>query len=306
MNAPWHRSEPRDVRPFFAAQDADAALEQSGIRLTPTGEITKETSFELDESELRELAITVFPALVNPHLWMPEGFTADQLEFVLVARHPLLKRSEIISRYRLDQQVPEELDIPPEVLKTLGGGRNTQISVAVVLATDKPQRPGSPFVQGHWLARKSFTLRSRSNPVLFDIRTLDDEGWVQKGYPPKTFYAVEYQGGIESLPDEGVTSVATVYVHADAHNRMADNNKLGDAIQPLLASEIISSILEQALPDWGKLTEAPKGSALDTLLKQLGKSAQITVHQLADLARTKPSHLRALIQTRLNVLNAIK
>lgn len=305
MTFEWHRSEPRDVRPFFAAQKAETALEQSGIRLTSDGEVTKDTHFELDDTDLRKLEPTLYPAVVNSHLWMPEGLSAADIELVVIARQPLLKRSELLGRYSLEELIPEEIEIPSEVLKSLGGGRNTQVTLALALAGDRPPQPGSPFVHGHWLARKSFAFRSRSTPILFDIRPRTDEEWVANKYPARTLYAVEYMSGIESEPEEGINSVAVVYVHADSHNRLVDT-KLGDAVQPLLAAEIVTTILQQSLTDWENLDEAPKGSALDRLLKQLRKVSPITLSDLAELVRTKPSRARALVQSRLDVVQSLK
>jgi hypothetical protein len=305
MTVEWHRSEPREVRPFFAAQQAETSLEQSGIRLVNEGDITKETHFELDDADLRKLELVLYPAVVNPHVWMPEGLSGGDLDLIVVGRQPLLKRTEIIGRFRLDQPLPEEIKVAPELLKSLGGGRNTQITLAIVLADDRPPNPGSPFVRGHWLARKTFALRTRSTPVLFDIRTRTEDEWVANGYPANTLYTVDYTAGIESPPEEGVTSVAIVYFHADAQNRLA-HSKLGDAVQPLIAAEIVTNILQQSVGDWEKLQEPPKGSALDTLLKQLRKVSPVTVTELAAMIRTKPSKVRAIIQSRLDVMRLLK
>lgn len=301
----WHRSEPREVRPFFAAQKAEAALEESGIRLTSDGDVTRDTSFELDDADLRKLEPSVFPALLNTQMWMPVGISEADLALVILVGQSLLKKSEIVASYSLSSAIPAEIQIPPDLLKSLGGGRNTQISLAVVLAADRSPVVGSPYVSGHWLARKTFSLRTRSTPALFDIRPRTDDEWVANGYPAKTLYAVEYASGIESGPDEAPNSVATVHVHVEAQTRLVDT-KLGDAVQPMLAAEIVTSILQQSLADWENLKEPAKGSALETLLKQLSKTAPITLPELAVSVKTKPSRVRALIQSRLNVIQSLK
>lgn len=305
MSMEWHRSEPREVRPFFAAQSASAALDQSGIRLTADGEISTGTSFELDDPDLLTLAPTVFPAVLNPQMWLPEGFAASDLRLLIIARQPLLKRSELVGSYSLAETTPEAVEIPIEMMKALGGGRNTQVVLAIVLAEDRAPEPGSPFVRGHWLAKKTFAFRTRSTPVLFDIRPRTDEEWVANGYPAKTLYAVEYMSGIESEPDEGINSVAVVHVHADAHVRLGET-KLGEAVQPLLAAEIVTSILQQSLSDWENLESAPKGSALETLVTQLSKVEPISVAKLASLIRTNPSRVRALAQSRYGVVQSLR
>jgi hypothetical protein len=301
----WHRSEPREIRPFFAAAKAEAALELSGIRLCEGGDTTQDTTLTIEEGDLKALMPVVLPAVVNPQLWMPADLSPADVHLVLLARQPLLKRSEVLGRYPLDSSIPDELEVPPETLAAMGGGRNTQITLALALADDRVPQPGSPFVVGHWLARKTFNLRASSNPVLFDIRTRDDEDWIKHDYPAKTLYAVDYQGGMEAPSDDSSGSVAIVYVHAEAHTKMVDT-KLGDALQPLLASEIITTILQMSLTDWENLAEPSSGSALESVLKQIQKAVPMSLPDLASLTRSQPNLLRAHLQSRLAVLQSLK
>lgn len=302
----WHRSEPREVRPFFSVQKAEEALAHSGIRLTTQGSISTDTSFEIDELDYQQLEPTLFPTVVNPQMWIPEGMAPSDFELLVLARQPLLKRSMLVARHSLVSSIPEQIELSSDLLKQLGGGRNTQFTVAIVLAEDKVPAPGSPFVQGHWVAKKTFSFRTRSNPVLFDIRPRSDDEWLASGYPAKTLYAVEYMAGIESGPEEGVTSVAVVYVHSDSHQRMVDT-KLGDAVQPLLAAEIVTSILQQSYSDWENLDVPPKGSALETLFKQLSKVDEtLSIKQLADMVKVNSPKVRALVQSRLSVVQSLK
>jgi len=273
--------------------------------LTNNGDVSQETSFEIDDGDLSKLSPVLFPAVINPQVWLSDDLKASDLELVLVGRHPLLKRSKVICRYTLDQPIPEELEIVSDTLAQLGGGRNTQFTLSLVLAADREAKPGSPFVLGHWLAKKTFNLRSRSNPVLFDIRTRTDAEWAAIGYPEKTFYSVEYQGGLENPTEDGAGSVAIVYVHADAHTKLIDT-KLGDSLQPFLASEILATILQQSLPDWEKQTEVAKGSPLETLLKQMQKDGPISLPDLATMAKSNLGKLRAQLQSRLNVVQSLK
>lgn len=305
MTNEWHRSEPREIRPFFAAAKAETALDLSGIRLTEGGDVTQDTALTIEEGDLKALTPVILPAVVNPQLWMPTDLSPAEVNLVLLARQPLLKRSEVLGRYPLDASIPEELEVPPETLAAMGGGRNTQFTLALVLVGDRIPHPGSPFVVGHWLARKTFNLRASSNPVLFDIRTRDDEEWIKHDYPAKTLYSVDYQGGMEAPADDSSGSVAIVYVHAEAHTKMVDT-KLGDALQPLLASEIITTILQLSLNDWESLSEPPPGSALESVMKQVQKTVPITLSDLAKMTRSQPSLLRAHLQSRLAVLHSLK
>lgn len=303
MAATWHREEPREVRPFFHAIEAEEALDGCGIRLFDGTEPRMETSFDLDEIDFKKLRPALQLALVDTQLWLPTGLAADDLELVLIARHAFLKRSELVHSTGLEEAVPNEWIVGPEVLARIGGGRNLELTLAITLRTDREPAPGVPFVAGHWLARKSFLLRSRTMPTLFDLRTRRDEDWVAKGYPAKTFYAVEYIGGIDTELDEGA-SVATVWVHVDAHNRMVSSS-LGEAMQPSLAAEIISSILLESYKEWKDVEAIESASPLSTLLKQLGKEKPLSLGGLKALVANPPL-LKATLQDRLSVVAALK
>ena len=303
MTVAWHRTEPREVRPFFETAKAQNALDDSDIRLFSNGDTSQDTSFDLDEIDFQKLEPVIHPILVEPSAWMPEGFSTADLELVLIARNSFLKRSEVVARCALTEPVPSAYPIDADLLTKLGGGRNVQFTLALCLAADRAAIPGSPFVSGHWLARKTFLLRSRTLPELFDLQTRTDQAWVAAGYPPKTFFVVDYAGGIAGEMEDG-SSVATVYIHVDAHNKMV-NQPIGESLQPLMAAEIILSIVTTSRPDWKDLDAYVPSSPLETLAKQLNGGEVMPLDSLKKLAGDH-SKLRATLQDRLSVVRAIK
>ncbi len=298
----WRRAEPREVRPFFESIDAERSLDASGVRIFEDGEFSTETSFELDEVDFQRMSLGVSVRIAEAKSWIG-ALSPSDLDLVLIARHGFLKRSRLLERVNLSKDVPGQWEIGTEVLAQLGGGRNTNITLAICLAEDRPEKPGSPFIPGHWLARKTFVLRSRTMPTMFDLRIRHDEDWIAAGYPRKTYYAVDYLGGIDSELEEGA-SVATVWVHADAHAKLT-SGALGDAMQPLLASEIIFSIVLESYNEWKNQSEAAPDTPLSNLLVKLGGEHPMPLSELKALA-AKPSHLRATLQDRLSVLSAIR
>lgn len=299
----WHRTEPREVRPFFENMSAASALDGCGIRLYEDGDVSTETSFELDEIDFKKLAPAVTINVPDPASWTGSSLAPEDLELILIVRHGFLKRAAVVAQVGLAGSVPTSLTIPLSTLNRAGGGRNTQITLAICLANDRPARPGVPFVSGHWLSKKTFTLRSRTMPTLFDLRIRTDEDWVVAGFPPKTYYAVDYLGGIDSEPEEGA-SVATVWVHADAHAKLTTSS-LGDAMQPVLASEIITTILLESFHEWKDQSEVLLDSALANLLEKLGGEKPLSLAELKKLV-AKPTLLRATLQDRLSVLGALR
>lgn len=299
----WHRAEPREVRPFFDTISAENALGSCSIKLYEDSEFSVDTSFELDEIDFQKLAVTLSLKIADPKTWVGSNLKPSDLELIAVARHGFLKRSDVVLRVNLGQKLPSHISVDPKTLARMGGGRNTQITLAICLAEDRPPQPGTPFVSGHWLAKKTFVLRSRTMPTLFDLRIRKDEDWIAVGYPAKTFFAVDYLGGIETELDEG-SSVATVWVHADAHTKLT-TSPLGDTVQPLLAAEIITAILLDSFDDWKDKTAVHVNSALSTLLEKLGGEVPMDLSELQMLSANS-SKLRATIQDRLSVLSVLR
>jgi hypothetical protein len=298
----WHRAEPREVRPFFESIAAEQSLDRCGLRIYDDGEVTFDTSYELDEIDFQRMSLAVSIDVADLKTWIG-SLNPDGLDLVLIARHGFLKRSRVLHKINLAEELPGQWEIDSNVLAELGGGRNTNITLAICLAEDRPQKPGSPFISGHWLAKKTFVLRSRTMPTLFDLRIRSDEDWGAAGYPRKTYYAVDYLGGIDTELEDGA-SVATVWVHADAHAKLTTSS-LGETIQPMLACEIIFSIVLESLHEWKDQTEAAPDTPLANLLVKLGGDSPMPLGELKSLAG-KPSHLRAMLQDRLSVLSVLR
>jgi hypothetical protein len=299
----WHRSEPRDVRPFFRI-DAERALDETTVRLFDAGDELADDGFDLDEIDFQKLAPTIFPKVTDPAAWLPEGFSEADFDLVVIARHSTLKRSEVLHRQSLAEPIVGEVSVPKALLECLAGGRNAQFITAICLADDRPPQPGAPYVIGHWVARKAVSVRPRTNPTLFDLRTRSDEEWISAGYPAKSLYVVDYAGGIEIEADEDAPSVATVYIHEDAYNRMT-SSPLGEQLQPLLGAEIITTILQLSIKEWSKLDAAPTGSPLSRFHEEFNKSGPVTFEQLKDLVSNQAPKLRAVLQDRLGATRAL-
>jgi hypothetical protein len=299
----WHRSEPRDVRPFYRI-DAEQALDETTIRLFDDGDELGDEGFDLDEIDFQKLAPTIFPRVADPATWLPEDFSESDFDLVVIARHSTLKRSEILHRQSLADPVVAEVSVGNSLVQALAGGRNAQFITAICLAEDRKVQPGAPYVVGHWIARKAVAVRPRTNPTLFDLRTRSDEEWLAAGYPAKSLYAVDYGGGIEIEADEDAASVATVYIHEDAYNRMT-SSPLGEQLQPLLGAEIITTILQLSFKEWSKLDGAPQGSPLARFHEEFNKSGQTSFEQLKDLVSNQAPKLRAVLQDRLGATRAL-
>jgi len=137
----------------------------------------------------------------------------------------------------------------------------------------------------------------------FDVQLRTDEEWAAAGYPAKTFYAVDYHGGIcnETEPD---SSIATVWVHADAYSRMS-NERLGDEIQKILAVEVIVQILQESIEEWKDRETAEPRSPLATLLRKINPDTPISIADLRSLVEgPRRNTLRPLLHDDIGLVRA--
>jgi hypothetical protein len=200
----------------------------------------------------------------------------------------------------------EQVEVDSGMLEDLGGGRNLNLTIAVHLRTDRPPSPGRPFVVGHWLSRKDFAIRMPSEGRFFDVRLRTDDEWVFAGYPAKTFYAVDYHGGI-CEETEGDARIATIWVHADAHNRMA-NDRLGDGIQKVIAAEVVAHILKESMDEWQNVanTDIPVRSPLAMVLKKISPGSPLSIADLKSLVDgPRKDHLRPILQDEAGLVRSL-
>lgn len=83
------------------------------------------------------------------------------------------------------------------------------------------------------------------------------------------------------------------------------SSSLGEALQPALAAEIISSINLESFKEWKDSDVVESASPLSTLLKQLGKEKPLSLGGLKTLVANPPL-LKATLQDRLSVVASLK
>lgn len=306
MNSSWHRSEPRDVRPFFDVARAEDAVLESKIRLFEGAAPSNDALFDIEEPDLQRLKLVVLPNIVPVEQWMPSGYTADEFGLVVLATNPFLRNSTVIIEHSLAETLPAHVEIDHDTLVELGGGRNLNVTIAVHLRADRPPSPGRPFVVGHWLSRKDFAIRTPNTGRFFDVRLRTDEEWIAAGFPAKTFYHVDYHGGI-CEQTEGDARIATIWVHGEAHNRMS-SDRLGDGIQKIIAAEIVVQILRESIEEWQEVpdSEIPARSPLAMVLKKLSPGSLITVADLKALVDgSRKDHLRPMLQDEAGLVRSL-
>jgi len=292
----WHKSAQRDIRPFFKTASLEQALDGAEVRLFDDAAFTPAATFTIEEQDVRKLNIVVRPNLEESVLSGGTP-TREKLLLAVTTLNPFLKKTFIVHKAPLGRKAPEEVLIGAEALEALGGGSNVTIKVALCLAKELPKTPGSPFLLGHWISKKSFDLRSPKLAEDFDIEPMDDDGWRARGLPPKTLYYVDYFGFINE-PVSKDKQMAKVRIHADVHKRLSveTNQRVTKPLMAFLAAEIACQILASSFPDWESTDEVAPRSPLAAFLKRINRVQACTLEDLRALVKESGmSKLRAIL-----------
>lgn len=301
----WRKSAARDVRPFFGAMALANSLDKTELRLFSDGAFSAEPAHMIEGSARERLALGL---RLNFEPAVDYGtIKKNDLVLAVTAVQPFLKKTQVISTLSLSKPLPPELEIDDEVLAQLGGGGNMDVVVALCLGKRLDKRPGSPFLLGHWLAKKTFSLRMPQNAEEFDIESTDDDMWIKLGYPAKTLYAVDYLGGMnETVQKDNRT--AKVRVHADVYKKLTaeSNQKVARPVLSNMAAEIASQMLTASFQDWESADEVAPQSPLSAFIKRIEKVQPCDLEKLKKLVKEPgQSKLRAILHVDQQCVRAI-
>lgn len=304
----WRKSASKDVRPFFGAATLESSVELAEIKLFEDGEFTGETAISIEPADADRLALTVRPNL-GEAARSSESIKKGDLVLAVTLLQPFLKKTTVVAQFPASGAVPAEVAIGADVLEQFGGGANLIVEVALCLGKKLAKKPGSPFLLGHWLAKKSFALRAPKPAEDFNILPMEDKDWIDIGWPAKTLYSVEYLGGFND-PAEKDRQLATVRVHADIHKKLTleANQKLAKPIMAMLAAEITAQVVVSSLQEWGAPEdEATPLSPLSAFLKRVDRIQPTSFAELKKLA-AEPGmpKLKALLQSDQQSVRFIK
>lgn len=279
----YHKSATRDIRPFFSAASLEQALEAAQIRLYEDQPFTDATAFTVEEQDAAKLSIAVRPNISEEAL-SNGSIARGKLALAITACNPFLKRTVLIQRVPMTGAAPVEVVIGAETLERLGGGSRMTVELALCLAKQMPKQPGSPFLQGHWISKKSFDLRPPTIAEDFGIDPMDDAGWKAMGMPAKTLYFVQYYSGVNE-PVSKDRPMAKVLIHADAYKKLSTetNAKMARPLMAFLAAEIPCQILAASVSEWKDAPAPEPRSPLQAFLKRINRIEPCTLNQLRNL-----------------------
>ncbi|MEB0056714.1 hypothetical protein [Variovorax sp. LG9.2] len=303
----WRKSASKDVRPFFGAATLENSTDTAEIRLFEDGEFSGEMSYLVEPSDASRLAITIRPHLSAPAL-LTGTIKRGDLVLAVSVLQPFLKKTVVIGQYPVSHALPDEIAVGAEVLEQLGGGSNVVIEVALCLAKRLSKTPGSPFLLGHWLSKKSFALRVPKPVEVFNVIPMSDKDWEAMGWPAKTMYSVDYIGGFND-PAAKDRPLANVRVHSDVHRKLTleSSQRLAKPIEAALAAEITAQIVASSLHEWQDADDVVPLSPLSAFMKRLDAVQKTSFAELKKLAmQPGMAKLKALLHSSEQTVRFIK
>jgi hypothetical protein len=225
-----------------------------------------DTAHAVEPSDGQPLDIVIRPNLTLPaEMPMAKG----DLVLAVTAVQPFMKKTIVVATHKVSGKVPDEIVVGSDIVEKLGGS-NVTIEVALCLGKQLAKKPGSPFLLGHWLSKKSFAIKTPKLAEAFPIEPMTDEQWKLIGYPAKTLYTVQYIGGFND-PVGKDSHLATVRIHADVHKKLTleSAQRLAKPMMASLAAEITGHIIAASVSEWEGADEAATGSPLSAFLKRI-------------------------------------
>lgn len=221
------------------------------------------------------------------------------LSFVAVLTVGAIKLSEAINKFGAEKIVPgAELKIDDARIRKLPAGTPFSVEVALVLAREKPYHSGSPWLPGHWVARRVLTFNSVPQGKSFNIQPIAPADFPALYRVPKeTFYYVRCDPDDLTGDRENFQKNVTVFVREDCYKALASGAQSPalDAIYSQMQADIVAQISAKALHEATEAT-CSESTMQAALLKRLKKNLGMSVEEMKRAATDEPGRFRAMIQ----------
>lgn len=277
----WVRTESRIVRPFSSI---DEALQQVRFKLYAEDEFDERTSFDPPESFTRSLQ-PEFELTVDASAW-EDNLRSPKEHFSLVIKltDPRLHRSEIVFNTAIDE-IPRTWSLPTNEREKFSWSPGFVATVALVLSQDREPEPGMPFLRGHWVARKSFRIRTAPSSRAFRIEPWTGDDFARNGLPRDTVYWIRFLAERLDERFDDPSEAFRVYLREDVYDALceAERSSSGRAVLKLILAEILAEIIWRGLHKLKPEEDIPTDSLLHAILKKVEKRTGLNLAKLRRL-----------------------
>lgn len=300
MALDWARTIKRDVRPFV---DLPELLEKAELRVEKNGLFSNDETVPIGELERKDLKIALKIPTLPDDIEAKTGLGTEGMRIVIIVNDHRLRKSECIRIFDIDEIGDEPYEFSESTMESFNWRGDVKIDLKLVLAADAGRSEGKPFLAGHWISSKRFSLNSASENPSFPIDSWNGEEFEKRGLPADTVYYIDISPGGLTQPLSELESALRVHIHEDVFNILSKNEGKPHArlAEKILMSEILADVLEQGLIDLRNQAGTEDG-IINTLATQLGRKRGMDVRSFkANLETRGRSSLKASIQSILGL-----
>lgn len=293
MRRDWRRSESRVVRPFAGVE---GCLGSVHLRLFSDAEWDDRTAFEVEQDRLSDVS-PEFQLDIDKRAKREGRIESNRLSIVVTLRDLHLRRSEVVFEKPL-KDVPEFWAPPYDVYREFAWASGVKATVALVLNATRRPTVGEPYLRGHWLERKVFLVRPRSQPHSFPVERWTAEDFAKKKLPKDTAYWVDFLTDDFNRRFDEPGEALRIAFRDDVFDALADkeSSPSSRAILALIISEVATDILAKAL-ETVESDELDRAGVLYAVLERIRKATGAKREELADYVKNgNRAALRAHVQ----------
>lgn len=302
----WRRTETRTVRPF---PSVDACLAGVRLKLFPDAVFDERTSFDTSEVGLRDVNPEFLLAVEQSVLEASPLAASPDLSLALVIRlaDVRLRRSELVLQRELPS-LPATWAVPPDVRNRFSWGFGVDASVALVLMADRPVQAGQPFMRGHWVARKDFSIRAKAEPRAFPIERWTAEDFASQGLPRDSVYWIQFMADDLNGRFDDPREAFRVCLRADVYDAFdyAEETPQARALFSMITAEILAEVLWRGLRNLDAGEEIERGGLLHSAFARVAKATNATQETLRKfVVDGELSSLRTFAQAAVGARRAV-
>lgn len=302
----WWRTETRTVRPF---PSIDACLAGVRLKLFRDAGFDERTSFDTSEVDLRDLNPEFLLAVDHSVLEASLLAASRDLSLALVIRFAdvRLHRSELVFQSEL-ASLPETWEVPPHYRDRFSWRFGVDASVAVVSRSDRPVQAGQPFMRGHWVARKDFSIRPKAEPRAFPVERWTAEDFASHGLPRDSVYWIQFMTDDLNARFDDPGEAFRVCLRADVYDAFvwAEDTPQAQALFSMVAAEILAEVLWRGLRSLVAGDEVERGGLLHSALTRVARETNVTQETLRKFAVDgELSSLRTFAQATVGARRAL-
>ena len=108
----WTRTEPQELRPFFALDALNDILVDSKISTRAGDDPSEETNLYIEQRDFEEVVIEIFPEVDNKKVTKALADKADNFSWILVIRDPMKKKKSVHKKWTASSGLPEIAHMP--------------------------------------------------------------------------------------------------------------------------------------------------------------------------------------------------